>query len=97
MRRALTSGLRTRSSAIPTNHDDVVQDIAAEIRHYILAHPDAADSIDGIHRWWLMPALRDESPQRVEAAVAQLVRERELRHIVQEDGRVIYSNGQKPW
>ena len=86
----------TRSTAIATSHNGVVQDIATAIRCYIHAHPDAADSIDGIHRWWLVPALRDEAPQRVEAAVAQLVRERVLRQVVQEDGRVIYSSGQKP-
>ena len=83
------------ATAIATNEDGVVQNIAAAIRRYVLAHPDAADSIDGIHRWWLAPALRDEAPRRVEAAVAQLVREGVLRQVVQEDGRLIYSSGQK--
>jgi hypothetical protein len=84
------------ATAIATNEDGVVQNIAAAIHRYVLDHPDAADSIDGIHRWWLAPALRDEPPRRVEAAVAQLVRERVLHQVVQEDGRVIYSSGQKP-
>ena len=92
----LAAVLPRGATAIATNDNGVVLDIAASIRRYVHDHPDAADSIDGIHRWWLVPALRDEAPRRVEAAVAQLVRERVLRQVVQEDGRVIYSSGQKP-
>lgn len=75
----------------------MVQEIASAIRRYIHVHPEAADSVDGIHRWWLEPALRDESPHRVDTAVGRLVAEGVLRRVVQEDGRVIYSSGQKPW
>jgi hypothetical protein len=81
---------------IPANHEGVVHDIASAIRGYIHAHPEAADSIDGIHRWWLLPALRDEAPELVEAAVAQLVEEGVLRRVALEDGRVIYWSGRKP-
>jgi hypothetical protein len=59
------------------------------------ANPDAADSLAGVHRWWLPPGLRDEAPQRVEDAVGVLVAEGVLRQVLQEDGRVIYSSGRK--
>ena len=72
-----------------------MHEIVRALRHYIDERPDAADSIDGIHRWWLPPELRDESPTLVETAVARLVDEGVLRRVVQEDGRVIYSSGRK--
>lgn len=72
-----------------------MHEIARAIRHYIYSHPDAADSIDGVHRWWLLPLLHEEAREFVEAAVAQLVGEGVLREVVQEDGRVIYSKGRK--
>jgi hypothetical protein len=62
----------------------------------MLANPEAADSLDGVHRWWLQPGLRDEAPERVEEALRLLVTEGVLRQVLQEDGRVIYSSGRKP-
>jgi hypothetical protein len=74
----------------------VVRDIVRALRGYLERRPDAADSIDGIQRWWLPTALHDESPVLLEAAIAELVDEGRLRRVVQEDGRVIYSSGRKP-
>jgi hypothetical protein len=66
------------------------------LRGYLDRRPDAADSIEGIHRWWLPAALHDEAPALVEAAVAELVDDGTLRNVVQEDGHVIYSSGRRP-
>ena len=74
----------------------MVREIARALRDYLDRRPDAADSIEGIHRWWLPSSLHDESPALVEAAVAQLLDEGRLRRVVQEDGGVIYSSGRKP-
>ena len=76
----------------PANDADVVRAIATAIHRYIVLHPDAADSIDGIHHWWLPPSLHGEAPAWVEAAVARLVADGVLRQVTQEDGRVIYSS-----
>ncbi len=72
-----------------------MHEIADALKHYIQRSPDAADSLEGIRRWWLRPFLSDEAPELVAAAVAQLVSERLLRQMVLEDGRVIYSSGRK--
>lgn len=74
----------------------MAREIARALRDYLDRRPDAADSIEGIHRWWLPPSLHDESPALVEVAVAQLLDEGRLRRVVQEDGGVIYSSGRKP-
>jgi hypothetical protein len=76
----------------PANDADVVHEIAIAVRRYVVSHPDAADSIDGIHHWWLPPSLHEEAPALVDAAVVRLVVEGVLRRVTQEDGRVIYSS-----
>ena len=70
---------------------DTVCAIAAAIRRYVIAHPEAADTLEGIHRWWLLPTLHEESVVSVEQAVERLVAEGVLRQMSLEDGRVIYS------
>jgi len=57
--------------------DDAVQTIAASLLDYVVRHPDAADSIEGIRRWW-MPEGVSASRIGVEAALEQLVRAGEL-------------------
>ena len=80
-----------------TPHEgDVVDEIAKAIRRYVDAHPDAADSIDGIHRWWLLPVFHDEARALVTCAVDQLAHEGALRQVALEDGRVIYSSARRP-
>jgi hypothetical protein len=79
----------------PVHDAGLVREIADAIHRYVLSHPDAADSIDGIHQWWLLPLLREEAPAFVEAAVKLLVIEGVLQQVVLEDGRVIYSSAQR--
>jgi hypothetical protein len=60
------------------------------IHRYLTAHPDAADSAEGIATWWLPSIGIVSSVQEVEAALEQmqtlgLVNKRRLA-----DGRVIY-------
>jgi hypothetical protein len=80
---------------VPNHAEETAHDIAVAIRGYLLTHPDAADSVDGIHRWWLVPRLRDEGRELVESALRRLVAEGILRRIAREDGRVIYTSGRK--
>lgn len=49
--------------------DEFVQAIAVEIERYVSAHPNAADSAEGIRGWWLSPGLRAESPDLVVEAL----------------------------
>lgn len=65
--------------------------VAAAITAYLARHPDAADSAEGIARWWLPGEGIDVSPEEVRCALAQLID----RHVVAvrrlPDGRRIYS------
>ena len=49
-----------------------VDELSAEIRRYCAAHPNAADTIEGI-AWWLALQRYDEALQEVQSAVDHLV------------------------
>ncbi len=49
-----------------------VEVTAAWISSYLSAHPKAADTAEGIQRWWLAPHFGEVSLLTVELALAQL-------------------------
>lgn len=73
------------------DEDGVVATIATTIRGYFATHPAAADSVEGIQRWWLLPLLREEPLPLVEIALERLVVDGTARRVVLEDGRVVYA------
>jgi hypothetical protein len=72
------------------NDEAAITAIAGAIRRYFTANPGAADSSDGIQRWWLPSQLLEEPLPLVEEALERLVREGVMARMAQEDGRVIY-------
>jgi Fe2+ or Zn2+ uptake regulation protein len=60
------------------------------ILEYLVNHPQAADSVDGVTRWWL--ARNGSAPARaeVERALATLVERGLLRRVELPDGTVLY-------
>lgn len=73
----------------------VVLRIARVIRSYFATHPEAADSVEGIQRWWLLPLLGEEPQALVERALERLVLEGVTQRLVLEDGRVIYVSSRR--
>ena len=71
--------------------EEPVQMIAQTIRRYLEVNPDAADSAEGIRRWWLPPALAEESPGTVEEALDRLVAAGVITRRPMPDGRVLYA------
>ncbi len=61
--------------------DADVRVVARAIRQYLVDHPQAADTAQGIQRWWLLPDVGEFSLQTVEAALAQLEGEGSVRRI----------------
>jgi hypothetical protein len=62
-----------------------------EIRRYLDAHPDAADTIEGVIQWWLPPASASASRDTVRRALERLIAESEVASHVLVDGAVVYA------
>jgi hypothetical protein len=60
------------------------------IHRYLTSHPDAADSAEGVARWWLPSLNVAASVPEVEAALEQLLTLGLARKRTLADGRVIY-------
>ncbi len=66
------------------------------IEAHLAAYPQAADSADGVARWWLgMRGIQAEVAE-VELALAALLARHRLRQSVLADGTVLYSCATRP-
>lgn len=69
-----------------------VESVARELESYVSSHPSAADTVEGIARWWLA-GTEQPSLSRVEAALDLLVRRAVVARYPLPDGRFIYQRG----
>ena len=53
--------------------DARIERIASAIERYLALHPNASDTIDGIHRWWLMDEPLAEDTTLIEPALTRLI------------------------
>lgn len=63
-------------------------DVRRAIRRYCADHPNAADTVDGVHKWWLADLVATRSD--VERALRGLVVLGELGERTMPDGSVLY-------
>lgn len=54
---------------------DRASQIASEVLLYLLEHPDAQDTLQGVTDWWLMERRIREQRELVKAALGELVAE----------------------
>lgn len=71
--------------------DARVDAVAGEIRRYLDAHPDAADTVDGVLQWWLSGAAASVARETVAQALDILVARGEIGRRAHADGTVIYT------
>lgn len=67
-----------------------IESAAEMITNYLKAHPNAADTIDGIVSWWLTRQQYAESRDIVEKALELLV-QRDCVDVVELHGKTFYS------
>ena len=65
---------------------------SAEILRYLRAHPQAADTVDGIVMWWLPRQRYEEAVDRVQHALDDLVAQGLVDRIMLVDGTVLYAD-----
>jgi hypothetical protein len=77
-------------------HDEAVQAVAADIGCYLKRHPDAADTAEGIARWWLGGRYYENELQLVQEAIAVLVKRGLMQWQTLPGGAEIYRAGRTP-
>lgn len=75
-------------------HTDV-EVVAEAIRAYLRDHPHAADTVEGIARWWLSAAFENPKASCVQHAVEQLVSRGEMTRRILRDGTVIFERNKE--
>ena len=73
--------------SVPEDH---VSEVADAILRYLARHPDAADTSEGIARWW-MPADHAADPDAVLSALARLEAQGLVHRRINADQHVLYS------
>jgi hypothetical protein len=76
---------------MPSQVPDDVAAIAERILEYLRAHPHAADTSEGIARWWLSDMTPAVSPERVELALRVLAELGQVEACTLPSGAVVYS------
>jgi hypothetical protein len=65
-------------------------DVAETILRYVIAHPDACDSLEGICDWWLVRQQRDDTRLAVASALVKLVADGWIEATTGVDGATVY-------
>ena len=73
-----------------------VEAIQVPILGYLVAHPEASDSIAGIHRWWLDAERGGFQESEVRVAVERLTRSGILQRRALPDGSAVYAGCAAP-
>lgn len=61
------------------------------ITRYLEIHPNAADTLEGVARWWLPAAYKLKSINKVQAALDVLIEQGVIKRTKTADGKVIFS------
>ena len=72
-----------------SDQSDVIR-LANEIRRYLETHPNAADTINGITRWWLPRQRFEETATKIQQAMEYLESEAEVKRETSHSGEQVY-------
>ena len=64
--------------------------LCGEIQRYLDQHPDAADSVEGIRRWWIARIRLEETAKYVQEALDRLVAQGVVVKRVMPDGTAVF-------
>jgi hypothetical protein len=79
-----------------TTYSERILVIANIIESYVMEHPRAADTPQGICSWWVARQRYADSLEDVQQALQYLVECRRLSRIALADGTVIYTRAAPP-
>lgn len=73
--------------------EQLAEELAREILAYLDAHPDAADSLEGVVQWWILHERFLRGVRAVHRALDRLVDRGEVERVAGPDGRPLYRAG----
>lgn len=93
---AFRMSLSQKTSESAVMRDERLDAVMEAIEAYLARHPEAADSAEGIARWWLSAGGLDASVDEVRVALLRLIERGvvDWRHLP--DGRRIYGAAKRP-
>ncbi|MDL5365617.1 hypothetical protein QSH18_08375 [Xanthomonas sp. NCPPB 2654] len=71
--------------------NDSDQEVADAVLSYLRAHPEAADTLQGIVRWWLPQQRYNRESGRIEAVLTSLAERGRLQVRMLPDGQFLYA------
>jgi hypothetical protein len=75
---------------MPTRKHRKIVAIAGEIDRYLEKHPNSADSLTGVARWWLTRQRYEDALEDIQAALEYLETQQAIFKQVNSDGTIIY-------
>lgn len=94
---AMQAVLSEIANMTTSDHDaDKDREIEQAVLSYLERHPQAADTLDGIVRWWLPQQRYSTAQTRIEAALMRLVSQGKLRQRPLPTGDALYVRGESP-
>ena len=74
---------------MPSNDNEIMR-MTQEIEQYLLTHPYAADTIEGIAKWWLQQQRYMDSIECIHDALDVLIKRGLVKKMTNADGKNIY-------
>jgi hypothetical protein len=73
-----------------STENELIEFLVNEIGSYLGQNPGAADGIEGIMQWWLLPSLPGNTRERVRSALERLENRNVVMRSVQRDGTEVF-------
>lgn len=75
--------------------DSEVHAVAQEILGYLAKRPGAADTMEGIRKWWLWRHYVERSREKVQKALDLLVRQGLVEQVCLQGGQMVYARSKR--
>ncbi len=76
---------------MPNTTEEALAAVADAIKRYLDAHPNVADSVEGIVHWWLTRQRLEDATEVVEEALERLAAKGEVTKTITGEGKILYS------
>jgi len=80
---------------VPGEKNEEDRLLMREVVHYLELHPNAADTLDGILKWWLKQQRYSQEAETLKRILSVLVEQKQLVTTTSQSGEKIYKRAPK--